>query len=237
VLDDLRRRLDAGAFVTGFPTDAALMRDYGVSRHTAREAVRRLQAEGVVRRYRGRGTFVETPQVEQVVGPLYSLFRSVEEQGFEQRSRVLALEMVRDEHAATQLGVPTDGDLLHLRRVRYVGKSPLAVDNVWLPGDRCRALLAVDFTRTGLYHELERLCGVTPVSGWERLRPVLPDREQCRLLGITARQPVFLIERRSDCRDGPLEWRCTVVRGDQYSFVTRWSGSTRADARLQSAPG
>jgi Bacterial regulatory proteins, gntR family len=42
-----------------FPGDNELTGHYGVSRHTVREAVRRLQDEGVVERGRGRGTFVK----------------------------------------------------------------------------------------------------------------------------------------------------------------------------------
>ena len=40
LLDDLRDRLDAGEFAESFPTDLELTTAYGVSRHTAREAVR-----------------------------------------------------------------------------------------------------------------------------------------------------------------------------------------------------
>jgi GntR family transcriptional regulator len=236
VLDDLRRRLAHGAFISGFPTDRELMDEYGVSRHTAREAVRRLQAEGVLRRQRGRGTFVTAPEIEQVVGPMYSLFRSVEEQGFEQRSQVLTLELTSNPAASSHFGLAGDATLIHLERLRMVDGSPLALDQVWIPSERCPQLIEVDFTHTALYAELERLCGLAPTAGWERIRPALPDRRQQELLGIPARQPAFLIERFSECDGIPLEWRCTLVRGDQYSFVTRWSGSTRAEAELQMLP-
>jgi GntR family transcriptional regulator len=42
VLDDLRTRLARGEFAERFPTDRELTAHYGISRHTAREAVRRL---------------------------------------------------------------------------------------------------------------------------------------------------------------------------------------------------
>ncbi|HTQ92614.1 MAG TPA: GntR family transcriptional regulator, partial [Streptosporangiaceae bacterium] len=52
VLGDLRRRLARGEFRLRFPGDNELTEHYGVSRHTVREAVRRLQDEGVL--VRGR---------------------------------------------------------------------------------------------------------------------------------------------------------------------------------------
>ena len=118
VLADLRARLARGEFTGRFPGDEELRDTYGVSRHTVREAVRRLQAEGVIERGRGRGTFVTGTVIEQPLGALYSLFRSVEAQGFVQRSVVRYLEERRDEEAAKVLGRPPDEPLVYLERLR-----------------------------------------------------------------------------------------------------------------------
>jgi len=48
LLADLRRRLARDDFATAFPGELALVAEYGVSRHTVREAVRRLRDEGLV---------------------------------------------------------------------------------------------------------------------------------------------------------------------------------------------
>lgn len=111
LLADLRARLDAGELTDEFPTDLELTTEYGVSRHTAREAVRRLQAEGVVTRERGRGTFVRSPTFEQPTGAIYSLFRSIEARGLEQRSTVLDRSVVV-EWIATELPGDDDRGLL-----------------------------------------------------------------------------------------------------------------------------
>ena len=46
---DLRRRLRAGAFQDRFPGELELAAEYGVSRQTVRDALRRLRGEGVLR--------------------------------------------------------------------------------------------------------------------------------------------------------------------------------------------
>lgn len=232
VLDDLRTRLSAGEFGDRFPTDKELTEHYGVSRHTAREAVRHLRAEGVVERERGRGTFVRTSVFEQPLGSIYSLFRSIEAEGTEQRSRVRALDERTDLDAATRLGLPADTRLVHLERVRLADREPLALDRVWLPGDLGRPLLDADFTRTALYDELAARVGVRPVEGHERIRPVIPPPEERRLLGLSSRQAAFEIERTTRHADGPLEFRRTVVRGDRYSFVASWSAGGSVEPRL-----
>ncbi|MHB1536874.1 MAG: GntR family transcriptional regulator, partial [Acidimicrobiales bacterium] len=103
VLEDLRRRLAAGEFADRFPRDVELVSHYEVSRHTAREAVRRLQGEGLVDRRRGRGSFVVGHRIEQPVGTLYSLFRSIEANGIVQESVVRYLEVRHDDKAAAML--------------------------------------------------------------------------------------------------------------------------------------
>ena len=223
VLDDLRRRLDGGEFTAEFPTDNDLIGQYHVSRHTVREAVRHLQDEGIVSRERGRGTFVTGPTVEQATGAIYSLFRSIESRGLEQRSEVLDLSLTTDARVSAELGLRSNTRLVRLERLRLVDSHVLAHDTAWLPAGVAEPLLEVDFTHTALYDELAHRCGVRPVSGTEWITTELPPPRDRELLGIGARQPVFRITRRSESDAGPIEWRDTVVRGDRYTFVAHWS--------------
>lgn len=230
VLDDLRGRLVAGEFSERFPTDLEITESYGVSRHTAREAVRRLHDEGLVARERGRGTFVRSTTIDQPLGAIYSLFRSIEEQGHEQRSRVLTLEQRTNAESAAILGVGPADPLVFLERVRLLDGEPFAVDCSWLPASFAAPLLQVDFTRTSLYEELAQRCSIGPDHGWERIAPQLPTEAQCRLLSLETPEPVFAIERLALDGDRPIEWRHSVVRGDRFSFVARWSGGDVATA-------
>jgi GntR family transcriptional regulator len=236
VLDDLRSRLATGELTERFPTDRELMDTYGVSRHTVRDAVRRLQEEGLLERERGRGTFVRPTAIEQPLGALYSLFRSIEDQGYEQRSDVLALELRTDAHAAELLEIPADEPLVYLQRLRCADRHPIAIDCSWMPASFASPLLEVDFERTALYQELAERCGVVPVSGWERIRPALPTPEQRRLLGLGVDDAVFSIERLASDGRRPVELRHSAVRGDGYSFVARWGSGEAGGTHLEPDP-
>ncbi|HUY61675.1 MAG TPA: GntR family transcriptional regulator [Candidatus Dormibacteraeota bacterium] len=229
VLADLRRRLGAGEFGGRFPTDRELVVEYGVSRHTVREAVRRLHTEGVLTRRRGRaGTTVRSVEFEQPVGTLYSLFRAIEARGTPQTSRVLALELRTDAQAAARLARPATEPLVYLERLRLAGEVPLAVDRTWLPAAWARPLLQVDFSRTALYHELARCCGVRPDTGREQIRPAVPAPAERLLLGLPPGAAVFAITRLTFTGGRPLEWRQSLVRGDRYAFVLEWPQATGA---------
>mgnify|MGYP003583555642 FL=1 len=60
VVDALSKRMRIGPLRAGdkLPTEAAIMREFGVSRTVVREALSKLQAAGMVRPQRGVGTFV-----------------------------------------------------------------------------------------------------------------------------------------------------------------------------------
>ncbi|WP_439534750.1 GntR family transcriptional regulator [Polymorphobacter sp.] len=57
VAEALRAGILDGTLAEGtqLPTEASLCASYGISRFTAREALRRLQGEGLIRRRRGSG--------------------------------------------------------------------------------------------------------------------------------------------------------------------------------------
>ena len=232
LLTILRERIESGRYDEAFPTDDQLSEEFGLSRHTVRDAVRRLQDDGVVTRRRGVGTVVRRAAIEQPAGVLYSLFRTIESEGHEQQSVVLAREMVEDAAVAARLEVAARSPLFRLERLRCIDRAPFAHDVVWLPGDVGRPLLTSDFGRTGLYDELAARGLPTPDAGGESILPVLPDAAEQSLLEVPPDQAVYRIERRSVARGRPLEWRVTTMRADRYTIVARWSPGPGDDPTL-----
>lgn len=209
---ELRRRLDAGEFDDGFPTDAQLVSRYEVSRHTVREAI-----------HHGSSA---------PFGGLYSLFKSIESAGVAQTSTVLEVGVVTNPEAANHLGLDEEAELFHLERIRFAGDLPLAVDRAWLPMSLAAPLLDVDFSHTALYDELERSCGIRPNRGWERLMPVLPSFADRDRLGLKRNDAAFFLERLGQHNDETIEWRTTTIRGDRYRFVADWSSNDGGGLQL-----
>ncbi len=214
-----------------FPTDLELTHDYGVSRHTVREAIRHLNKTGLLTRERGRGTVLNRSEFEQSLGTLYSLYRSIEENGVEQQSELLRCEVVTDDAASSRLDREPGAPLVVLERLRLAGGSPLAVDRAWLPAETTHQLLDVDWSRTALYEELARINAAVPNQGWERLTPIVPMPADRARLGLRKGDAAFFLERLG-LRDGrPVEWRTTILRGDRYRFVTDWSFGAQPSLR------
>jgi GntR family transcriptional regulator len=214
--DDLRRRLEAGEFAERFATDHQLVQEYGVSRQTVREAVRRLADSGLLDRERGRGTRVRT--FEYVGGSLQSLHEQIEAQGAEQRSSVLVQEHATDARIAERLGLPHDARLVHIARLRLADGEPVALDDAWLSERHGAGLLEADLSRTGIYPAL-RAMAVEVDGGTEQLTPVIPTPAERAALRLPRGVAAFSIERLACQGDKPVEWRRTLVRGDRYTIM------------------
>ncbi len=224
VHDDLLRRVERAEFTDAFPGELRLVEEYGVSRHTVREALRRLRGAGVVSGERGRTSRLSRPaEIDIPIGTLYSMFASVEATGQEQRSVVRALEVRADPVVAQRLGLEQSTPFVYLERLRLAGGRPLAIDRVWVPEEVTSPLLEVDFTKTALYAELARRCGVRLTGGQEWIRAVVPTDAERELLDMPPGVAAFAIERLGHRDRERFEWRHTLVRGDRFAVSADFS--------------
>ncbi|MEO6085905.1 MAG: GntR family transcriptional regulator [Umezawaea sp.] len=221
---ELLARMAAGEFADRFPGELALVEDYGVSRHTVRQALSGLRADGVVVAERGRRPRVAPPpEIQQPMGALYSLFASVEAAGLAQRSVVRTLGLRADAVVAERLDLEGSTPLVYLERLRLADGEPLALDRVWLPAAVAAPLLDADFTHTSLYAELRTRAGIRLDHGHEDVHAVVPTAAERAQLRCPPTAAAFSINRLSHADGRPVEWRHTLVRGDRFALTAEFS--------------
>jgi GntR family transcriptional regulator len=125
--------------------------------------------------------------------------------------------------AAALLALDAATPLLHLARLRWAADEPLAVDRAWLPMADAAALLDVDFSRAGLYDQLELRCGVRVTGGREPITAGVPDDGDRTLLDLPDDVGTLRIERTADVDGRPVERRVTWLRGDRFAVAADWS--------------
>ncbi|MEC3977516.1 GntR family transcriptional regulator [Amycolatopsis sp. H20-H5] len=225
--EHLLTRLSDGEFTAQFPGELALVEDYGVSRHTVRQALQQLRTDGVIVAERGRQPRIATPpEIQQPMGALYSLFAAVETAGLPQRSIVRTLDLRADGVVAARLDLEGSTPLVYLERLRLAGEEPLALDRVWLPAALAAPLLQADFTHTGLYAELATRTGIRLDHGHEDVHAVVPTTAEQAQLHCPPGTAAFSINRLSHARSRPVEWRHTIVRGDRFALTADFSANT-----------
>lgn len=200
------------------PTERELAEDCGLARSTVRQALNRLEADGVIGRRQGAGTYVTARRFVQDIS-LLTGFSNMFPKSWRISTRVASLRLVPVPPHVNFTGVDCER-AVELRRVRDVDRVPMSFETVWLPGDRCAAL--VDATRpfTSLYAALAEL-GVYPHSGHERLSATCLDDFEAAHLGQRAGAPALLIDRHTFDRDGiSVEQVKTLLRADRFAFST-----------------
>lgn len=205
------------------PSERDLATDFGVSRITVRKALAGLVSEGLLLRKQGSGNYVSA-RVEKNFGMLTSFSEDMRARGRKPHSVWLnraAGTVTPEEALALRLSPGTPVYRFH--RLRYADDMPMAVELATLVASALPSLEAVD---DSLYAALER-AGNRPVRALQRLRAVLLNPEQARLLKAKEGDAGLLVERLGSLRDGQaIEFSQSYYRGDVYDFVAELSTST-----------
>ena len=213
----LRERLDSRDLRPGdlFPSEAALREEFDVSRSVVRQALASLEAEGLIRKVRGKGS---------VVAEHREVHRDVLRSGLTLRAggegavatRVTSYDVVpRPDHLVSITGER----VLQLGRVRSVGGVVLSFIRTWLPLDVADAISADDLVDASLHQLLADRLDRHVAGGVSQVRAVLATETLAGLVEVAAGSPLLLLEGRSLDRDGDvLEEFSTWHRGDLAAF-------------------
>lgn len=219
VEQDVERRIAAGDLASPLPSEVQLAAQYGVSRQTIRQALRRLRAEGKLTASRGRAsTVAASGEMTAPLGALYGLLAAAEASGLKVTSKVRILAVRADAHIARRLDLDDTTPLVLLDRLRFAGPEPLALDRLWMPSSLAAPLLDVDFSTAKWYVELARRAGVRMDAGEEQIYAVVPADSQRKLLGMPEDSAAFAIRQIGRVGGQPAVCRQILVRGDRFGL-------------------
>lgn len=137
IAEELRAEITDGRLQTGdrLPPESALAERFSVNRHTARQALASLAADGLVESRKGSGTFVTSSSVHvHRVGMRTRLTTSLGS-GHQPAGRVIesAIELA-PAHVARRLGI--DDLAVRVESLRTVDGSPFALGTRWFDAAR-----------------------------------------------------------------------------------------------------
>ena len=195
--DDRRRPL---------PSEADLSREFGLSRITVRQALKRIESKGLVYSEQGRGSFPTIPRIKGISG-FHSFTTEVLRNGQRPGSRVLSAAMVGALPAeiCEKLSVPAAeaGAQFHLRRLRLIDGVAVAVEDAFLPPDLYPGLDPATFGQGSLYEAIARQWGHEPAWTDALIEPAQATPEIAATFDIAAGDPVL------------IAWRVTLTASDQ----------------------
>ncbi len=128
-----------GAFEDGrIPGEQDLAAELGVSRTTVRDAMARLENEGVVLRRQGSGTYVNEPglQIKSRLEEIWSYEDVLRNHGFAPSVRILSITSEEaGEDVAAALGIEADAVVTTIRKLFLADEEPVIYTCNRIPGE------------------------------------------------------------------------------------------------------
>jgi GntR family histidine utilization transcriptional repressor len=215
----LKDGLAAGRWPPGsqMPSEAELVAAFGVSRMTAGRALRELQAEGLVERSQGLGSFAAPLHKVSSTLTLRDVQEEIAERGHRHRAEVVLQQAERAGRAlAEQLGVAPGSEVFHTLIVHHENGTPLQCEDRYVNPACAPGYLAADFSRITPTHYL---FGATAL--WRAQYAIeagCATAQEAALLGIAPEAPCLVVVRRTFTRRAAITIARLVHPGSRYGL-------------------
>lgn len=208
------------------PVEADLCDHYGVSRITVRQAVTALVDEGLLKKQRGRGTFVLAPRLAQrLVESSHFLTSGFDAEPPGHISLFSAESMPAPDWLAHKLGIEAGQDVFKMRKVLAVkDELPIAYRTTFVTASLAPDLLDQDLGPP-MHTVLETKFGHELASADEVIEFIVADEFRASMLHLEPNHPLILVERILYLTTGqPIDCSRAYYRADRFRFEHRLRG-------------
>ncbi len=234
--ETLLRSIQAGKYPVGglLPPESELCAIFSTSRHTVREAIRKLCELGMVTRHQGIGTRVECSEITcrylLSLGTLPDILRFVHAT----RVKIIQQKLIARDDAPIELpDIGGDNRWLMLRVLRRLKDHamPVSYHHVFFNGAFRDIADHFDDSGDPFYTHFEKHFGVTVERVRQQICAVVLDPQQARILRTKPGEPALHITRRYESRDGIL-----LQIGDSVSPASRFTYSLDISREFSTGP-
>jgi len=195
--DHFAAMIEAGALASGakLPPERALAEEFSITRVTVRQALIRMEAEGLIFREERRGWFVSPPRVRYDPTANTSFTESVTEQGRVAGTTVLSKQQVAaSTWESTHLGCAVGDPIFVISRLRTVDGRAVLVEQIHVKAKRCPGLLdhPLDQSMTDLMSEK---FGIIEHRAQINMRPTALSEIPAKALGVAVGTPSLYLAR------------------------------------------
>jgi GntR family transcriptional regulator len=204
------------------PPENDLCAVYGISRPTVRQAINELVGEGLITRYKGRGSFINKKKIMQnFLLTIASFNDEMQSKGLKPETKVLSFCPRKTTLQIIQkLQIRSEDELYYLSRLRSINNEPIVLVNTYLPGAIVPGILGRDMGKESLYHVIENEYGHQIVRTHRTIEIRYAGNYEASLLKIKEKEPVHYTETVAYIEDGrPIEYSTAYYVGDRNKFT------------------
>lgn len=212
------------------PSEQALVRQFAVSRMTANRAFNELEADGVIVRVQGVGSFVSAPKVESAALELHDIAAEVRGRGQAYSCEPLHVGRSRRAEVNALMGLAAGSPHYRTCLLHRADGVPIQVEDRFVNPRFAPAYLDEDFTTTTPYQALMSLASLQAAE--HVFEAVLPTAEQARWLDIALGEPCVALRRRTWSRNIVASVAILTSPGSRYRYAGLFGTRPPAGERL-----
>jgi GntR family transcriptional regulator len=208
--DALAERIATGAWKPGavIPNEGDLAREFGVSPGTMRKALDLMEAEHLVTRRQGRGTFVNDPSSKELAARYSNLRRADGGDIVDEIKSGGIIENAANELESARLQLSKGDRVFRVQRSRLHDSRAYMVEEISMPTMLFPGLADAQKSPPGVITELAGQYGLLLGKAAERISIGEASLEVAKALAIPFGSPILLLDRVVLALDGrPMEWR------------------------------
>ena len=232
--DHFATLIEAETLATGsqLPPERALAEEFDISRVTVRQALLRMEAEGLIFREERRGWFVSPPRVRYDPTSNANFTESIAEQGRVAGTTVLSKQQVAaSQWESTHLECAVGDPIFVISRLRTVDGRAVLVEQIHIKAARCPGLLdyTLDQSMTDLMSEK---FGIIEHRTHINMRPTALSEIPAKALGVAAgTQSLYLSRTILDQSGEVIELDQEFWRHDAIDICVSAAGKFKEEAR------
>ena len=219
----LRQQILEGTWTPGtsMPGEHDLGIMQGVSRITIRKALGRLEADGLIQRKRGAGTFVNPLKGERRRENLQDLLENLLAMGLQTEVKLISFGYVpATPLVAEKLAVKIGAIVQKSVRIRLNQGVPFSHLTTWVPEDIGCHFRPEDLAEKPLL-ALLREAGFPPAKAEQIVSAKLAENVIAQLLNVEPASALLCVHRQVSTESGrPIEYIESMYRADLYEYKT-----------------
>lgn len=203
------------------PGEHELAARFHVNRHTLRQAVQALEAEGLLRIVRGRGIFVQHELLQYPLARRTRFTESLQRQGLlAARQLLIAHSVAAPERVARALRIAPGASVLKIENLSEADGRPVSLMTAHYPAQRFAGLLEMLHEGTSTTDILRRLGVADYVRAESRVTAQMPSEVAARLLRQPVSRPLLCVESLDvDLEGSPIKFGETLFSGDRVQLA------------------
>ena len=152
--ESIRDKINSNEYVFGLalPSERELAKSFDVSRSLVRSAIEQLCAEGILKKYHGKGTYIMLKDIDNSSKHFKGMSELLKKAGYDPSSKILNTMTRKAGYKFSKIfDVSEDTEIFQVLRLRLGNEQPISIENTYILHDSIPDIENIDFQIYSLY--------------------------------------------------------------------------------------